>query len=249
MQLKNKSPKRTGAFTLVEMIGVLAIIAILTALLIPKIFQVINDAKISNALVSYNSVKAATAAHYGKWGGFRTATGTAYVAADYPVSDWDQILITGGYLETPFAVKVGNGLQGDASEDGTVDPATDGSSIRIVDISGLDSTTDVVIAGDGATGGTYRLAASVAAGTGLSTAPIVDVTGSYLVEAVIPGVSLQDAIELNRRIDGDGGGFGQQAWSSDGAAASDITADFTGRVKWQQGASGDVTVYMYLAHR
>src|SRR3989442_1205450 len=62
-------PRRSVAFTLIEMIGVLAVIAILAALLIPKIFEAINNARISNALVSYNTVKTACMDHYAKYGG------------------------------------------------------------------------------------------------------------------------------------------------------------------------------------
>jgi prepilin-type N-terminal cleavage/methylation domain-containing protein len=226
MQITKTTKARTGGFTLVEMIGVLAIIAILTSLLIPKIFQVINDAKISNALVSYNSAKAAAAAHYGKWGGFREANGTAI--SSYPREDWDDVLVSGGYLETPFAVKIGNGQQG----------ATSGSRLRVVDISSLTSSSSVT-AGDSDTSGSYCLTEN----TNTTSVPHVDTTGSYLVEAVIPGVSIQDAVELNRRIDGAAAGFGQQTWTNN------VTADFTGRVKWQKGSGGEATVYMYIAHR
>ncbi|MCP5522661.1 MAG: type II secretion system protein [Verrucomicrobiales bacterium] len=230
MQLKNNTPKRTSGFTLVEMIGVLAIIAILTALLIPKIFQVINDAKISNALVTYNSVKAASAAHYGKWGGFREADGTAI--GSYPDEDWDAVLVSGGYLETPFTVKIGNGNQGS-----TANPA--GARLRVLNISSL--TTDSDVAADDT--GAYRL--SAVSPTNSTTK--IDVTGSFLVEAVVPGVSLEDARELNRRVDGAAEGLGEQTWN--GTTSTNV-ADYTGRVKYDAtSANGEVTVLMYVAHR
>src|SRR5437867_12732923 len=47
--------RRAGAFTLIEMIRVLAVIAILAALLIRKVFNAINDARINNACVSLNT--------------------------------------------------------------------------------------------------------------------------------------------------------------------------------------------------
>ena len=49
MKINTHLPKRrqSKAFTLIEMIGVLAVIAILAALLIPKIFNAINSAQYS----------------------------------------------------------------------------------------------------------------------------------------------------------------------------------------------------------
>ena len=47
------------AFTLIEMIGVLAVIAILASLLIPKIFESINNSRLGQAQLSYQTVKTA----------------------------------------------------------------------------------------------------------------------------------------------------------------------------------------------
>ena len=60
--------KETQAFTLIEMIGVLAVIAILAALLIPKIFEAINNSRINNAAMSCQTVKTSIADHYAKFG-------------------------------------------------------------------------------------------------------------------------------------------------------------------------------------
>src|SRR6266704_1896316 len=77
----NQKSARKG-FTLIEMIGVLAVIAILASLLIPKIFNAINNARVNNAIVSYNTVKTAVADHYAKYGGLdKTTNGTAMPAA------------------------------------------------------------------------------------------------------------------------------------------------------------------------
>ncbi len=47
------------AFTLIEMIGVLAVIAVLAALLIPKIFESINSARLNQAVLSCQTIKTA----------------------------------------------------------------------------------------------------------------------------------------------------------------------------------------------
>src|SRR5438045_5463385 len=68
--------KRRKAFTLIEMIGVLAVIAILAALLIPKVFSAINDSRINNATVSIQTIKTAVVDHAGKYGQFTFLAGT-----------------------------------------------------------------------------------------------------------------------------------------------------------------------------
>ncbi len=69
MRINRTSGKQyIQGFTLIEMIGVLAVIAILASMLIPKIFEAINSARVNNAAVSYNAMKTAVMDHYGKYG-------------------------------------------------------------------------------------------------------------------------------------------------------------------------------------
>ena len=88
-----RSSKFDG-FTLIEMVGVLAVIAILAALLVPKIFAAINDSRFSNSVASINSTKTATMDYFGKKGNFPT-TGA-----------FDTLLVTENCLERPLACKV-----------------------------------------------------------------------------------------------------------------------------------------------
>lgn len=55
--------KRVG-FTLIEMIGVLAIIAILVAAVAPRIFEAINDSKITSATSTIKTLESAVAKYY-----------------------------------------------------------------------------------------------------------------------------------------------------------------------------------------
>src|SRR6266852_9641963 len=76
--------KQKAGFTLIEMIGVLAVIAILASFLIPKVFNAINDARINSAVVGAETVKTAVVDHYGKWGRFDATNGVVipgFVAA------------------------------------------------------------------------------------------------------------------------------------------------------------------------
>jgi prepilin-type N-terminal cleavage/methylation domain-containing protein len=96
MKTTQQRNPRSG-FTLIEMVGVLAVIAILAALLVPKIFAAIEESRYTNAVGSLNSVKAATMDYFSKNGGFS------------PISAFDQVLISAGYLETPFKTRIGTG--------------------------------------------------------------------------------------------------------------------------------------------
>jgi prepilin-type N-terminal cleavage/methylation domain-containing protein len=100
----NKRIKSAG-FTLIEMIGVLAVIAILASLLIPKIFNAINDAKINNAVLSYNTVKTAVMEHYAKYNSFTGSTNGAPIGAY--TNDFASQLLIEGLIDKPFTTRVG----------------------------------------------------------------------------------------------------------------------------------------------
>src|SRR5436309_13597537 len=97
--------RRAGAFTLIEMIGVLAVIAILAALLIPKVFNAINDARINNACVSLNSIKTVVVDHAGKYGQFNMLWGTN--SQIFPMAGYDtNVLMAEGLIDKPFSVRI-----------------------------------------------------------------------------------------------------------------------------------------------
>lgn len=98
--------RQTRAFTLIEMIGVLAVIAILASLLIPKVFNAIANARVNNAVVSYNAIKAGVTEHYAKFGSL-TISNTTQLAS-FP-AEFSSVLLGEQLIDKPFAVKVGNG--------------------------------------------------------------------------------------------------------------------------------------------
>jgi prepilin-type N-terminal cleavage/methylation domain-containing protein len=175
----NNNLRRQG-FTLIEMIGVLAVIAILAAVLIPKVFEAINNSRINNAAMTCQTVKTAVADHYAKWGGLavdgRGATTTPTVLGTLPYTAFDEVLLGEGFLDKPFAVKIGDGIH-------------DATHNRIQ-----------LIASGGATpvigNGSYDLDGVATTGTGGD-----DTTGT-VVEAVITATQLEDAKSLDRLIDG-----------------------------------------------
>lgn len=61
---KNKTQK---GFTLIEMIGVLAIIGILAAVVAPRVIESIRDAKVTSAISSVNAAKTAVLNYYQRY--------------------------------------------------------------------------------------------------------------------------------------------------------------------------------------
>src|ERR1041385_2568131 len=107
MKLVNSKSARTlrrKGFTLIEMIGVLAVIAILAALLIPKVFSAINDARINGTCISTDTIKTATADHYGKYGKLNSVFGTNDQAAGSAILlAYDKsVLLQEGLIDKPY---------------------------------------------------------------------------------------------------------------------------------------------------
>jgi len=169
-----------NAFALIEMIGVLAILAILTFLLLPRISKRVNnaarvndavhDARVADTLIAIQSLKTAAQAHYAQFGTLGPAPGSAPAASE-SADPYDALLLREGFLDRPFTAKVGTR-----------------ALIRLLDVSGLSAAARV----NGAPGA-YDLD-----GDGHNDI----VRERYVVEAVIFGVTDADAKALNDRLDG-----------------------------------------------
>ena len=68
--MHNKQWKHQRGFTLIEMIGVLAIIAILAAVIAPKVFDAISDSRVDSLVEEINTVRTAVASFYKDTGRF-----------------------------------------------------------------------------------------------------------------------------------------------------------------------------------
>ncbi|PWU21110.1 MAG: hypothetical protein C5B50_02545 [Verrucomicrobia bacterium] len=156
------------------MIGVLAVIAILAALLIPKVFNAINDARINSAVVSADTVKTAVIDQYSKNGRFDATNQVAIPNFAAPWYGYDtNVLMVQQLLDKPFITKAGTN-----------------SVIQVRACVAAGTAVDGVNAA-------YALDGNGGLSAGLNTA-----SGQYVVEAVISGVSESDAQAISQRIDG-----------------------------------------------
>jgi prepilin-type N-terminal cleavage/methylation domain-containing protein len=107
MKSRRAEQRQELAFTLIEMIGVLAIIAILASLLIPKVFSAIDRSRVNNTVMSYNTIKTAVTDHYGKYGSLLVSNSISMVAPDG--TDFGAVLLAESLIDKPLTVKVGTG--------------------------------------------------------------------------------------------------------------------------------------------
>lgn len=136
-------------FTLMEMIGVIAVIAILASMATPMIFEAIRNARISAQAEGINALRTAVAQYYSDTGEFpvhnpaSTAAGARRLMADHsstPIAGWN-----GPYIEKELENHIGTSqiylsnqtsasYQFDLDGDGTVD-TSDVSVLRLDGVS------------------------------------------------------------------------------------------------------------------
>jgi prepilin-type N-terminal cleavage/methylation domain-containing protein len=214
---KGTQNEKRGAFTLIEIIGVVAIIAILAAVLTPRVISVIARGKVNATAQTLASLKTSTADYIGKNGSVPARDGTGALNTAVATGRFDADLVAGGFTEKLFACSVGAQTFDESALTGRTHVRT------------LASASAAAVTAPTATvgGSNFNLDRDT------STADFT--TGQIVVSAFIPGVALNDAIALNKILDGD---------DNVGAAA-----DSTGRCMYSAAAvDNTVTVYVYIAH-
>jgi type II secretory pathway pseudopilin PulG len=226
MKLHNTHNRKTGAFTLIEMIGVLAVIAILAAVLIPKVFEAINSSRINNTAMSCQGAKTALIDHYAKFGGlYVDGSVNPPIALTVPqAAQFDLVLLGEQLMDKAFNTKIGlpNNSVGTATR------------VSLVSLAG--------VALGGAVTGAETDPAFDLAGLGTNS-----ITGSFTAVAIIKDVAALDAWELSNRIEG----RGKSGTAGDLSETDSLTADLRGRVKYAApiGVPPITTVCVYLTHR
>ena len=108
--LRTNARGPVAAFTLIELIGVLAVIIVLAAYLIPKVIVAIDESKVNSTAGGYEAIQSAAADHYGKYAGFNAVSNSGVPASLTQMAGWDSgVLIPEGLLDKPFAPGVGLG--------------------------------------------------------------------------------------------------------------------------------------------
>jgi len=176
---------RVAGFTLIEIIGVVAVIAILAAVLTPRVISVIARGKVNGTAQSLASLKTATTDYIVKNGSLPSRDGTGSTNAAVATGRFDADLVAGGFTEKLFGAAIGHQ---------TFDETTLTGRIHVRCLSAVSA-------------GTVTAPTATAGGDNFNLdrdAATADFTsGQKVVAAFIPGVALADAIELNRILDGD----------------------------------------------
>ena len=169
-----KQARGNKGFSMIEMIGVLSVIGILVALIVPKIFESLANAKINATVQNYNALKTALVDHFARYGSFTMSNGVqiAVPATSTNVAGYDQWLISEGLLEKKFESKLGSG-----------------ATVQIRACVGTNTPPD----------GSNQAYWLSGAGAGAFNETGV---GVAVVECVIPNCPIMDAMILDNRIDG-----------------------------------------------
>ena len=216
----------TRGFTLIEMIGVLAVVAVLAALVLPKVFDVIAESRVNALAASVKAYETAVMKYYGDIGSILPLNASGVPTAE-----------STGDSATPTSMAARLTL---SRSDALVTSAGSWPKFRGPYLEKFDTATPQAI------GTTMYIptATAVSYGTAVTATNVgfdlkgddgnSDIsTGSYVVYFKLVGISLEDFERFDSIIDRDIG-------------TTAATKQLRGRAKYD--TSSD-TLYLYLAHR
>jgi prepilin-type N-terminal cleavage/methylation domain-containing protein len=179
----HEKPIRQRGFTLVEIIGVVALIAVLAAVLAPRVTSVIGRGKVNSTAQGIAGLKTATMDYIAARSSLPVRSGTGATNAAVATGRFDADLVAGGFTESLFSCAIGSQTF-DSSE------LYGRTHVRSLKASASASVTEPNIKEGGNNFDLDR------------NSTTADFTAAQtVVSAFIPSVSLADAIALNKQID------------------------------------------------
>lgn len=132
MGLRRAKPTSAGmrlaGFNLVETVGALAVTAILAAILVPKIFAAISEARVNHAVGSLAAVQSAAITYVKKYGRVGGVGGSAYPTGT-TLTNWDAaVLVVEQLIEQPFRSRLGGSAQVVVRDCAAADTVPDGTN-------------------------------------------------------------------------------------------------------------------------
>ena len=257
--LRNKS---NGAFTLIEMIGVLAIVGILAAVVAPRVTEALRDGRISSALATAQAVKSASDRYLDSFRVFPVDTsvaaltpeGTPYVRSygdkaslTAETTTFGDILLGQGKLEK-MNIDIGNR-----------------TTLTLAPAPAANLAGDIFNAGNLGPNGTFATVRAMSVQTeipgGVFTPSKQRDIPHRVVFMHIPGLPLQDAVALKTKVDGPfpieqipAGNLSliQKATAGTFNASEEPLTRGNCRLRVASGTAGDVAstydAYVYISH-
>ena len=94
-------------FTLIEMIGVIAIIGILATVLVPKVMNAVARSKVNGTALTYNNLRTVVTDYYARSNSFPARAGTGITDTPTATGRFDADLLVAGLLEKLVATPIG----------------------------------------------------------------------------------------------------------------------------------------------
>ena len=217
--------ERKEGFSLIEMIGVLAIVAILSAVVLPKIFDAMETSRVNSTMVNINAVRVATTDFVKTYGTIPLTNNRSRI---------DDLLAAAGFFDQRFTAKIGSqadpyaaaGAAWTFNQSTGVWTSTGGASqnnrTRVIALTSNTTNPET------AAGRNYQF-------DGTTSLP----AGSRVVSAVLESVPADEARKLSITIDG-----------ASASAPDNTVLDGEGKIVYNTpNANTSLTdVFVYVAH-